>query len=290
MITGVSGYLGRRLAERAAVTGPVIGCYFQNFPSFAGGTVRELKLDIGDADAVRAAVDASKPRAMIHTAALNASEDCGALERVNTQGSENVARAAARAGCRLIHVSTDLVHDGTCAPYADDCPARPVNPYGHSKAEAELRVLDLCAEATVVRTSLIYDLQVMPRSTGFFAAELQRGRRISLFNEVLRQPVALNDLVDTLLLLIGMQLPGYLNVAGTQVVSRAYYEEQLLEAWGISSKDRITPVVAAQTPAAVPVDLRLKLERALSIPGVRLHGLDEWIRRHRPRTGNRGPS
>ena len=49
-------------------------------------------------------------------------------------------RIARRAGQRLVHLSTDVVFDGTRGRYREEDEPAPVNDYGRSKAEAERRV------------------------------------------------------------------------------------------------------------------------------------------------------
>ena len=76
---------------------------------------------------------------------------------VNTAGAENVARAAARAGAKLLFVSTDYVFDGRKnSPYEVDDPRNPINAYGHSKAQAEVAVLAALPQACIVRTSWLF--------------------------------------------------------------------------------------------------------------------------------------
>ena len=95
----------------------------------------------------------------------------------NVVGSETVARAAA--GVRLVHLSSDLVFDGTIGHYSEEDVPAPVNDYGRSKAEAELRVADAHPGATIVRTSLIYGVPDGPQErlaregTRFFVDELR---------------------------------------------------------------------------------------------------------------------
>ena len=55
-----------------------------------------------------------------------------------------------------IHLSSDVVFDGTRGRYREEDEPAPVNSYGRSKAEAERLVAGAHPEATVVRTSLIY--------------------------------------------------------------------------------------------------------------------------------------
>ena len=55
---------------------------------------------------------------MIHTAYL---QDGPGAREITVDGAENVARAAAAVGARLVHLSTDVVFDGRKgAPYVED--------------------------------------------------------------------------------------------------------------------------------------------------------------------------
>ena len=69
----------------------------------------------------------------------------------------NVARAAAKAGAKLLFVSSDYVFDGqNTKPYEVDDPRNPINFYGQSKAEAEKRILEILPNACIVRTSWLF--------------------------------------------------------------------------------------------------------------------------------------
>ena len=168
------------------------------------------------------------------------------------------------------------MHDGTAAPYADDAPPTPVGPYARSKAEAEAVVAGLLPGAAIVRTSLIYGLDRVDRSTGGFLERLGRGERVGLFRDVLRQPVRVEDLADALirLALERTDVAGRLNVAGDEAVDRATFARLLLARWRIPAEAaaRIDDVDAASAAPEVPRDLRLRLDRArelgLATPGV----------------------
>ena len=269
LVTGATGYLGAvvvtRLGGRAEVLTP--------------------RLELTETDVVAAAVDSLRPDAVIHTAARNpGTEGAGArtFRAANAEGTAALARALAAldprgaGGCRLVHVSSDVVHDGTAAPYADDAPPTPVGPYARSKAEAEAVVAELLPEAAVVRTSLIYGLDRVDRSTGGFLERLDRGERVGLFRDVVRQPVRVEDLADALIRLAveRTDVAGPLNVAGDEAIDRATFARILLARWRLpaDAAARIDDVEAASVAPDVPRDLRLRLDRArelgLATPGV----------------------
>jgi dTDP-4-dehydrorhamnose reductase len=83
---------------------------------------------------------------------------------VNATGAGILARAAARAGLPLLHLSTDYVFDGVAPldgegrprPYVESDPTGPRSVYGSTKLEGEREVLAASPEHTVVRTAWLY--------------------------------------------------------------------------------------------------------------------------------------
>src|SRR5688572_18714194 len=86
------------------------------------------RLDVRDGASVDRLLADLRPAAVIHTAYRESGDEAG---EVNVEGARNVARAAAAIGARLVHVSTDLVFDGTLGrPYTEDDEPRPIMEYG----------------------------------------------------------------------------------------------------------------------------------------------------------------
>ena len=105
LLTGAAGMLGRDLAAAAERAG-------HDVHALARGD-----LDIRDAAAVRAAVAAAAPDAVVNCAAWTdvdgAEADEAAATRLNGAAAGHVAAAAAAAGAFTVQVSTDYVFDGT---------------------------------------------------------------------------------------------------------------------------------------------------------------------------------
>ncbi len=279
LVTGASGYLGRRLARRAAAGHDVLAGYAHRPDAVAAGT--SVHLDFERPAAVEAAIRELGPAAIVHTAAINpggGTDD--AMTTVNVDGSRAVAAAAAAIGARLVHVSTDVVHDGRHGPYGDDAPPTPRGHYPRTKAAAEEAVRELCPAAAIVRTSLIYAVDEIDRGTAGFAERLTGDEPLRLFSDVLRQPVWVETLTEALLRLADDDFAGFLNVAGSEVLSREAYGRRLLAFWGHAEGEddpRIEAVEAAALGLDVPRDLRLRLERARRLLGMELPGVDEVL-------------
>jgi dTDP-4-dehydrorhamnose reductase len=197
LVTGGTGYLGGELIRQA------------------GAAAEHPRLELLDPVTVRRGLEAVRPSTVIHTAYRQ--DD----PRVTVGGSAAVAEAAAAVGARLIHISTDLVFDGTKPePYTEDDEPKPLDGYGRSKLEAERRVLDLHPDALVVRTSLLVGRE-QPGRHERTVLEAARGKRdMTLFEDEWRSPILVSDLAAALLELAGTDVAGLLHVAGAEAVSR----------------------------------------------------------------------
>lgn len=147
LVTGAHGQLGKHLTRKAAERGlDVVG-------------VSRADLDITNAEAVaaRIAPEMTVINCAAYTAVDQAESDAVAAFAVNHKGPENLAKACAAAGARLVHVSTDYVFPGTASePYEPDDPTGPNTVYGASKLAGELAIADLAPTSTIVRTAWVY--------------------------------------------------------------------------------------------------------------------------------------
>ncbi len=148
-IFGASGLLGKELVLEW--TGDHV----------VGLTSRDA--DIRDASQVRDAVDRTTPEWIILAAAYTDVDGCETHRdlafAVNRDGAVNVAEAAKGAGAKLLFLSSDYVFDGTKkVPYDIGDTRNPQSVYGRSKAEAELRLLEIVPECCIARTSWLFGI------------------------------------------------------------------------------------------------------------------------------------
>jgi dTDP-4-dehydrorhamnose reductase len=151
-------------------------------------------------------------------------------------GTANVARAAARAGARLVHVSTDLVFDGENAPYAEDAATCPLSVYGRTKVDAELEAAR-APGSVIVRLSLLFG----PRRTdrrGFFDAQLaalRSGEPITLFDDEWRTPLSYRAAAEALAAVARGSLTGIVHAGGPERMSRLEMGLRLARRLGIDA-------------------------------------------------------
>ena len=237
-VTGATGYLGSELVRLRP-------------------DASTERVEVRDAAAVRELFERVRPDVVIHTAYRQ--DDAS----VNVDGAENVARAAAAVGARLVHLSTDVVFDGRKgAPYVEEDVPSPVSDYGAAKAEAERRVAAEHPEALIVRTSLVVG-GAQPSKH-----ELAATGPGPWFTNEIRSPVQVTDLATALLELAALEAAGPLHVAGADGVSRAELAQLIAR----------RPVPTAEAPPSRPLDCRLDSSRARALIKTRLRGVREVLR------------
>src|SRR5579859_1116843 len=119
--------------------------------------------DIRDAAEVLRTVEQIRPAWIVLSAAYTDVDGCEENQNlafaVNLDGAVNVAKAAKATGARLLFLSSDYVFDGRkTTPYETGDSRNPQSVYGRSKAEAEVRLLEILPECCIVRTSWLFGL------------------------------------------------------------------------------------------------------------------------------------
>ena len=99
------------------------------------------------------------PSLVINCAALADVEICEnnyelAL-RLNAIAPGELATGCERVGARFVHVSTDAVYSSTIEISDPHTKVNPINNYGRTKAEGEIRVLEASPSSAVVRTNIV---------------------------------------------------------------------------------------------------------------------------------------
>ena len=92
-----------------------------------------------------------------YTAVDKAESDADNAHKINTQGSENLAKICSAFNTTLIHISTDFVFNGDSkAPYKEEDKTNPIGVYGASKLNGEQRIKEILDQYFIIRTSWLY--------------------------------------------------------------------------------------------------------------------------------------
>ena len=150
LITGASGFVGSRTAAALQDRYELI-------------TPSHSELDITSEDAVKSFISRTQPDAILHLAALSNTGYCEEHPQesylVNVISVENIAKAAAKHGIKLVWFSSDQVYNG-CTELgflSEDTPLKPENHYGRHKLLAEKRALEISPDSVALRATWMYD-------------------------------------------------------------------------------------------------------------------------------------
>lgn len=277
LITGASGYLGASLIRKASTAGEfmpwaVTGTYFSRSISHPGCEI--VPLDLRDRAAVRRLLAGLGPDVVLHTAADMSSVE--AMQAVIVEGTRHLAGACASVGAHLIHLSTDVVFDGERAPYTETDSPAPLHEYGWAKAAAERIVIDLCPDAAIVRTSLIYGFEPPDPRTQWVVDSVRTGAPITLFTDEIRCPVWVEQLAGALLELVAARQTGIWHLAGAQPLNRYDFGVRLARFHALDPA-AITPSLSRDSGLLRPRDCRLDVRKAQTSLQSPLWGVDETL-------------
>ena len=240
VITGAGGQVGTFLAKRAAEAGHDVLA------------LTSAQCDITKAAAVDA-VDLRPGDVLINCAAYTnvdaAEQDAERAHAVNATGPGHLAAASARAGARLIHISTDYVFDGDFGgaaprPYEPGDATRPLSVYGRTKLAGENAVLAASPDALVVRTAWVYT----GAAGGSDFVAVMRERAAGDADVEIGSPTYVGDLVDALLALAAAPPSArVLHAANAGAASRYEQARAVFAAVG-ADPDRVRPVSSAAHP------------------------------------------
>jgi len=224
MVLGAGGMLGRVLA----------GVLEQSFPGTISATRTEA--DVRDRFRLEAEIERLRPDAIINCAAFTDVDGCetdpDGARRVNVEGAGNAARAAAAAGCRLLHISTDFVFDGRRnVPYTEDDPPAPLSEYGRSKLEGERRVAALAPDHLIVRTSWLYGAG-RSNFVDAIRARARNGGTLRVVDDQFGSPTYVVDLARALRRLIDCDVRGLVHFSNSGICSRHEMARFILDAGG----------------------------------------------------------
>jgi dTDP-4-dehydrorhamnose reductase len=207
-------------------------------------------VDLRDAERVRDAVQKTRPEWIVLSAAYTDVDGCESHQDlafgVNRDGAVNVAAAAKGVGAKLVFLSSDYVFDGTkTSPYEIDDARNPQSVYGRSKAEAEVRLLDVLPECCIARTSWLFGAggKCFPDTILKLAASRPA---LDVVNDQRGCPTYSVDLARAITALCRKNASGIVHVTNTGDCSWFDFAREIVMASGLSTEVR--PISTQQMP------------------------------------------
>ena len=226
--TGLNGLIGTRVVELLGDTHT-----FQNMSRSTG-------INIVNKDQVRKALSDSDADVVLHLAAMTDVKGAEAEKeqgeestawKINVVGTNNVAEACHETGKKLIYLSTDLVFNGENTPaegYTETDKEDPVNWYGKTKYEGELRVHEMKSPWLIMRPAYPYRANFPKKDfVRIFQWLLQEKKQFSAIEDRIITPTFIDDIAFAFDSLLKKNATGVYHTAGSEAVS-IYQAAQLV--------------------------------------------------------------
>ena len=223
LITGSNGQLGRAL-QTILTDHEITPC-------------DRSVLDITKRTAVFEMIATVQPDTVIHCAAYTDVDGCAKnptlAYRVNGLGTQNVVLACQKYQATLVHISTNEVFDGQhVTGYEEWMPHNPVNPYGRSKAAAEMHVQNVLNRYYIVRTAWLY----ASGGRNFVHTILKHARatgQLRVVTDEVGNPTYTKDLARAIAQLIQTEQYGIYHLVNAGSCSRWAFANEILRRHGL---------------------------------------------------------
>jgi dTDP-4-dehydrorhamnose reductase len=225
--------------------------------------------DIRDAQRVRQVVQETRPEWIVLSAAYTDVDGCESNSElafaVNRDGPVNVATAAKEVGARLLFLSSDYVFDGkNTIPYKTEDERNPQSVYGRTKAEAEIKLLELMPDCCIARTSWLFGVggKCFPDTILKLAATRPA---LDVVNDQRGSPTYAVDLARAIIQLCRQNTSGIVHVTNAGDCSWFEFAQEIVQSTGLTTSVR--PVSSQHMARPAPRPAYSVLSRA------RLHAL-----------------
>jgi dTDP-4-dehydrorhamnose reductase len=268
MIIGGTGLLGKALVRE-----------------WSGDEVLALgsrDVDIRQPAQVREIVEKERPQWIVLAAAYTDVDGCESDPRraleVNRDGAEHVAEAAKSFRAKLLFLSSDYVFDGKkSSPYETGDQRNPQGIYGKSKAEAEVRLLEILPEVCIARTSWLFGIggKCFPDTILKLAATRPA---LDVVNDQRGCPTYTVDLARAIIELCRKDASGIVHVTNSGDCTWFEFAREIMKGAGLQTEVR--PVSSQQMARPAPRPAYSVLATSLPRYGIEMPSWKDALQRY----------
>lgn len=269
LVTGVKGQLGSELQALS-----------QSYTQFEWIFTDREVLDLCNLENLTSELSRFQPNYIVncaaHTAVDRAESEFELADVLNHQAVGVLAKWSESNDCKLIHISTDYVFDGTAATALDEsAPTAPINVYGQTKLAGEKACQLENPSSIIIRTSWVYSsfganfVKTMSRL-------MHEREALSVVNDQIGSPTYTADLAQAIMTIITHPnwQAGIYNFSNEGEISWYEFALAIQEIGGFDCSISGIPSSAYPTPAKRPQfslldKSKIKATFGVVVPGYR---------------------
>ena len=273
LVTGAKGQLGHDVVnelEKRGITG-------------IGVDIDEM--DITDPAACRRVITDAEVDAVIHCAAytaVDAAEDNAELcNKINGEGTANIADVCRDLDIKIMYISTDYVFNGQgVRPWEPDDEREPLNAYGMSKYLGELAVEERLTKYFIVRIAWVFGVN----GKNFIKTMLRLGEErgaVTVVDDQIGSPTYTYDLARLLVDMIVTDKYGRYHATNEGLCSWYEFAVEIFKQAGMDNV-KVTPTDSASYAAKArrPMNSRISKEKLTEMGFERLPQWQDALRRY----------
>lgn len=287
LLTGANGFVGAWLTRdilHAGIDLLATGSGHCRIPMSGSSPLHYQPMELTDPLAIMDVFNSFQPDIVIHSGAMSRPDECELNQEkawdVNVNATSYLLEQSAVLKARFIFLSTDFVFDGSGGPYSEEDRPAPVNYYGHTKYEAEKRVMAYAYDWAIVRTILVYGNPIVPRNylLNIVADKLGKGEEYKLVNDQYRSPTYVNDLSSGILSIVSRKAKGIFHLSGEDRLTPYQMGCEWARRKGLDA-GLLTPVTADnfKEPALRPMATSFVLKKSKELLGYQPHSFSEAL-------------
>ena len=286
MILGANGFTGRRILKRLSSKHQVLACSLH--PDILPEEGYEFHiLDMQNVDATDALLNNFRPDVIINASAMSVVDYCEQHPEeayaLNVTAVKHLAEYSQSNSCRLIHLSTDFVFDGTATEaYTETDTTNPINYYGKTKQWSEEVIEQACTNYAIARIEVVYGKPFNGQHGNIVhlvKTRLENGQSIRVVSDQFRSPTWVEDIARAIESLLSDKYQGIYHICGGETMSVADIAYRVAKHFGLDIS-LIQPVTTDEMNEATPRPLfsPMNTEKAFKEFGYQPSRLEEGFK------------
>jgi dTDP-4-dehydrorhamnose reductase len=238
LVTGGTGMLGRNILLEWSGKAHLVS--LSDRPSVKSAFFKHHSFDIRNQKLLKSLFEKNEFDYVVHAAAITDVDFCeknpGIAMEVNASASGKIAGLCETQNAKIIYISTDSVFDGKTGNYTEKSRPNPLSQYSKSKLTGEKAVAENTSNYAVVRTNIFgWGLQQKQSLLEWIYHSLKARRKISLFSDVIFNPLIVNNLASCLWELLENDFVGILNAAAPKSLSKYDFGAAVAKEYGFGT-------------------------------------------------------